>query len=475
MRYAEALLQSSASTAPVQSNTEGLARMGQALVGGWLANRQNSQYQDDMAKVLAGAEAKPWVNPDTGNQTILDPTTGKMVPTAPAGGYAGMLAAGKDVKSPDVQDFLRQIAMAKVGLDQQSAESARQFERQKELRMLPQWQGDPASVLEYNAAVKGGYAGSLEDWKKTGAAQSKYGNTPIWGRDANGKPVLLQVSSAGGPAQQVDLPPGVTPERGQIKTIDIGPEIIMIDANGNYIGRAPKGLGPDRKITDERIVTAPAVPGAPPTLPGGLPQQPSAQPAMPPGVVPGGMQAPTAPVPPQSVTPPQATGAAGITDLPPTPDVVRKEAEKKAKTDKTFAAFEIGMKSLEDAFANLDTNPVTGRLPAVTAKAQMAEGAVSAMAPVLKSLFREAGEGTFTEKDQELLLNMAPKRTDHPEVVKYKTKMVRDLVAAKLGVTPAAAPQPNRRVTDTPAVGEVRDGYTYSGGNPADPKSWTKN
>lgn len=131
MRYAEALLQSSSSTAPVQSNTEGLARLGQALVGGWLANRQNSQYQDDMAKVLAGAEAKPWVNPDTGNQTIMDPTTGKMVPTAPAGGYAGMLAAGKDVKSPDMQDFLRQIAMTKVGSDAESARRQQEFQNQQ--------------------------------------------------------------------------------------------------------------------------------------------------------------------------------------------------------------------------------------------------------------------------------------------------------------------------------------------------------
>ena len=103
------------------------------------------------------------------------------------------------------------------------------------------------------------------------------------------------------------------------------------------------------------------------------------------------------------------------------------------KNQKAFSAFDVGMKSVEDTFAALKTDPVTGLFPAVTAKAQMAEGSVSAMAPILKSLFREAGEGTFTDSDQKLLLNMAPKRTDHPEVVKYKTNMIRQIVAAKLG------------------------------------------
>ena len=105
------------------------------------------------------------------------------------------------------------------------------------------------------------------------------------------------------------------------------------------------------------------------------------------------------------------------------------------KNKKAFSAFEIGMDNVEKTFAELDTGPISGSLPALTAKAQKAEGAVSMMAPILKSLFRESGEGIFTDKDQELLLNMAPKRTDHQEVVKYKTDMIRQIVAAKLGTS----------------------------------------
>jgi hypothetical protein len=179
MRYAEALLQSSTSTAPVQSNTEGLARMGKALVGGWLANRQNSQYQDDMAKVLAGAEAKPWVNPDTGSATIPEyqapGTMGppKLVPTAPAGVHDRMLAAWKDVKHPDVQDFLRQIALSKVVADQQEAADARKTEsalaNALALKAAPGYEPSPTSVKEYKAAKADGYTGSYEDWMKTNA------------------------------------------------------------------------------------------------------------------------------------------------------------------------------------------------------------------------------------------------------------------------------------------------------------------
>ena len=123
-------------------------------------------------------------------------------------------------------------------------------------------------------------------------------------------------------------------------------------------------------------------------------------------------------------------------------DVKIAENEAKAEGDKialgvknakAMAAFEVGMGGVETAFANLSTDPITGRFPALTAKAQIAEGSVSAMAPILKSLFRESGEGVFTDKDQDLLLNMAPKRTDHPEVATHKIKMIRQIVGAKLG------------------------------------------
>jgi len=70
--------------------------------------------------------------------------------------------------------------------------------------------------------------------------------------------------------------------------------------------------------------------------------------------------------------------------------------------------------------------------PALTSPQQIADGAVAAVAPVLKQLFRAAGEGIFTDRDQQLLLEMVPDRTDHPESRIAKMKMIDSIIAAKL-------------------------------------------
>ncbi|WP_444886697.1 hypothetical protein [Microbulbifer sp. JMSA008] len=112
------------------------------------------------------------------------------------------------------------------------------------------------------------------------------------------------------------------------------------------------------------------------------------------------------------------------------------DAEKTAALNaKTFKAYQAAMHGLSNRMEHTATNPLTGSLPALTPEAQAAEGAVSAMAPILKSLFREAGEGAFTDKDQELLLNMVPTRKDHPEARKAKIEMIDRIVRAKLGIS----------------------------------------
>jgi hypothetical protein len=56
------------------------------------------------------------------------------------------------------------------------------------------------------------------------------------------------------------------------------------------------------------------------------------------------------------------------------------------------------------------------------------------MAPVLKQIFRVAGEGTFTDKDQALLLEMVPTRKDSPEARAIKTQNIDNIIRAKLGM-----------------------------------------
>lgn len=109
-------------------------------------------------------------------------------------------------------------------------------------------------------------------------------------------------------------------------------------------------------------------------------------------------------------------------------------ATREAKAPTAYAAYQAGVKSLESAMAGTSTGPIAGRIPAVTANQQIAEGAEASMAPVLKQLFREAGEGTFTDSDQALLMKMVPTRIDHPEARKAKLEMIDGIVRAKLGI-----------------------------------------
>ncbi|WNZ54781.1 hypothetical protein QT397_18115 [Microbulbifer sp. MKSA007] len=162
------------------------------------------------------------------------------------------------------------------------------------------------------------------------------------------------------------------------------------------------------------------------------------------------------------------------------------EAEKTAVLNaKTYKAYQAGMEGLTKGMEGTTTNPITGSLPALTSAAQTADGAVSAMAPILKSLFREAGEGVFTDKDQELLINMIPTRKDHPEARKAKLEMVDQIVRAKLGIgfdeaRPSSGDEPTGNTnidslgppSGLPQKGGVVDGYEFLGGNPNDPNNW---
>lgn len=117
-------------------------------------------------------------------------------------------------------------------------------------------------------------------------------------------------------------------------------------------------------------------------------------------------------------------------------------------------AYNTAMKGLVDALSGTDTGPFVGLLPALTANQQIAEGAIAAIAPMLKSIFRTAGEGTFTDKDQELLTKMVPTRTDLPAARQSKIQNIDAIIRAKLAQPSAAqqaAPTPAATPATTPA------------------------
>ena len=138
---------------------------------------------------------------------------------------------------------------------------------------------------------------------------------------------------------------------------------------------------------------------------------------------------------------------------------IAKQSDESARANNTaMSVYETAMEGLMAGLTGTDTGPVVGRLPALSADQQIAEGAVSAMAPVLKSIFRVAGEGTFTDKDQELLLNMLPTRKDRPEAIQEKMRNVDSIIRAKLGGSGApvsvGAPSAPVRRRYNPQTGE---------------------
>lgn len=121
---------------------------------------------------------------------------------------------------------------------------------------------------------------------------------------------------------------------------------------------------------------------------------------------------------------------------------------KGVETQRTLDAYVAARDGLMSGLERTETGALSGRLPAMTTGQQIAEGGIAAMAPVLKQLFRTAGEGVFTDRDQQLLLDMVPKRSDTPEAAAEKMANIDRIVEAKLGV-----PVPKRmvrKVDETP-------------------------
>ena len=140
---AEQLIQQGSSTAPVQSPLEGLARALQAGVGGYFGGQAKKEMADreaaqseSMMKILSGMSAKPWVNPDTGAATIpqeLPPGVQgppQMVPTEPAGGMAGALAAYDG--NPDNQQMVMSLQMQQMAQEQAARQAEIDNQRARE-------------------------------------------------------------------------------------------------------------------------------------------------------------------------------------------------------------------------------------------------------------------------------------------------------------------------------------------------------
>lgn len=116
---------------------------------------------------------------------------------------------------------------------------------------------------------------------------------------------------------------------------------------------------------------------------------------------------------------------------------------------KALAIYEAGISGLISGLSETDTGPVVGLLPAITSNQQIADGAIAVMAPILKQIFRQAGEGSFSDGDQKLLIDMIPSRKDRPEARRSKISNIDTIVRAKLGVQAGQERKPQQSQQDT--------------------------
>jgi hypothetical protein len=124
--------------------------------------------------------------------------------------------------------------------------------------------------------------------------------------------------------------------------------------------------------------------------------------------------------------------------------------------------------SFINAFGKHSTTEVRNRIA----------GDTLALAAAIKPLVRKPGEGTWTDKDQELLNSIVGNLAQANDVDEYYRGLegVRQRVRANFGIDlpPLNIPDTARPSAQAPqlAPGTIEDGYRFKGGNPADPNSW---
>lgn len=117
--------------------------------------------------------------------------------------------------------------------------------------------------------------------------------------------------------------------------------------------------------------------------------------------------------------------------------------------NRALAVYETSIDTVRSAFDKASTGPIAGWFTAMGASNQMAKASVAMMGPLMKDIFRSAGEGTFTDGDQALLMSMLPSTSDKPEAVAFKLEFMDKIIRSKLAaqeVESGATNKPARRV-----------------------------
>lgn len=112
------------------------------------------------------------------------------------------------------------------------------------------------------------------------------------------------------------------------------------------------------------------------------------------------------------------------------------QARESRSSGRAMEVYETGIRGVVEAFGNASTGPVVGLLPAIGKDERVLEAAISIMRPIVKDAVRSAGEGTFTDRDQELIDSLLPTRRDTKETAAKKIELLDNFMRSKLSVAP---------------------------------------
>jgi hypothetical protein len=246
----------------------------------------------------------------------------------------------------------------------------------------------------------------------------------------------------------------------KFERVDLGDSIGVVDESGNVVQRIPKGYTPDAALRESGEnsrydrASGNARLGAQTTMRG---QDIGAQTQMR-----GQDMTYGSTIRGQDMSAETARRGQDITRATAQGTQDAATAAKNAANTQTWDMYRTARAGLLGGLEGTSTGPVAGRMPAITSAQQTADGGVSAMAPVLKQLFRIAGEGTFTDRDQALLLMMVPSRTDLPDARDAKIANIDRIVRAKLGVPEDASADLSPQSGAAPAPASASpDIYNY--------------
>lgn len=145
-------------------------------------------------------------------------------------------------------------------------------------------------------------------------------------------------------------------------------------------------------------------------------------------------------------------------------ETAKQQAEKDKAIEegqKTFRVFSLALDNLSQSLgATSLSGPVAGRIPATTSASQIADAAKAIMLPTLKQIFRQAGEGVFTDKDQEALEAMLPRRQQTREAQMANIDAIEIIVRAKLGLDLPTTQTAQAEGPSLGAAGDTPEGTT---------------